>query len=325
MRRLLALALGLCLLAGSVAALELRPAGPSYLPWRICRATLEDEAGMTGPIRVFGLDWKGASSLLFETRDEAWARSRELAFYLDEGVKLLRIEAEGPAGKETIEVDLAAEAAAAPLPGEAELARRGAMRGLDLPFPRLGFGRPPEHYALASTDLEAAAIAATESLFRAPPPAPALLCLGLFVLAAALLASLGPALGRPAPSRRAFLGLAGLALLASLAIVLLLPSRPALYLLRFPETDSGGTMAARLDLTTAALGGYDSLTWEGGRSSHTLAAFSTPGGSSLPLTALVAEGEDCRFSQPPLIVPTEAGFELRASRLTLAWIVHERR
>ncbi len=306
--------------------------GKPFLPWRVNLAVLESEQGIVGRVAVYGSTWQGKTILLFEANEGSWARSVDVAFYLDEDMRYLRFSTGSGEGSRDLELDLsnapATQAGAVP-----ESARRAAIRNLVLPFAHQGIGSAPREYRIGEGDLDDEALAASKALFKSPPPLLPLSLLGVFAFTMALTA------GLPSPKRKPA-AVVALSILASGAVCFLLPSTPSVTIVDFRPANMKGPhprvaaalLAERREESPAiSLTRYaQDLEAPGTGPSSTVAslelvAFSTRNASSIPLDSLSMDmGFDCRFSEAPLVVKTQDGFALRSRRFILGWILHER-
>lgn len=291
----------------------------SFEPYRFARARLACEAGIRGRVGAVGTDWNGGKRLLYEGRNEAWTDSIDLAFYVDEGLKSIEIEADTGAGRQGLSLDLSVPALSQAVPGDAELARRAALRDLPLPFSTPRQARPPAAFALAASGLSDAASQIAAACLCLDPPTAALAALALFIATVSLLAATRR---RMAPGASLAMTL-GLSALAVAAVVMFLPREPRIIIAELPRPLVEGSMpySGDLVLDSGAPDGGSVMRYStsnpGGLSFF---GVSTPGESGVPLSVLEEREGNLVFSSPPAVIAGNGVLELRFERWTTGWL-----
>jgi hypothetical protein len=307
--------------AGTAGA-GLRLSGGSFEPYRFAHARLECEAGILGQVAAVGTDWNGGKRLLYEGQNEAWTESIDLVLYVDEGLKLIEIEADTGNGRQGLSLDLSTLALRTAAPGDAELARRAALRDLPLPFSSPRQARLPATFRLAASGLSDAASQIAASCLCLDPPTWALAALAIFIAAASGLA----AVRRRMPPGASFALTLGLSVLAVAAVVVLLPREPRLIIAELPRPRDGATMPYRGDLVldSGASDGAPVMRYStSDPDSLSFFAVSTPGKSGIPLSVMETREGSFVFSSPPAVFAGSGGLELRFERWTTGWMTGE--
>jgi len=297
----------------------LRLSGGSFEPYRFTHARLECEAGIRGHVEAIGTDWNGGRRLLYEGRNEAWTEAADLVFYVDETLKGIEIEADTGSGRQSLSLDIASLALANAVPDDAELARRAALRDLPLPFSSPRQAKMPAAFRLDASDLSDAASQIAAACFCLDPPTGVLAVLAVFIVAASGLT----AMRRRMPPRASLALTLGLSVLATAAVVIVLPREPRIIIAELPQSRGEGSIShsGELVLDSGASDGgpvMRYLTSDPGNLSFL--AVSTPGKGGIPLSVMEIREGSFVFSSPPAVFSRSGGLGLHFERWTTGWM-----
>lgn len=291
----------------ATASPSLRLEGGPFLPYRVNQAVAVDDEGLFGRLELLGLRWDGRRIPLFRTQVAARSQSVALVFYLDEDIRGLELQSEGPGSNATAALDLAAVGTI----GAEETLLRTRMRGLKPPVHRSPEEYAPGRFVLSGSDLASAGFQASSALFGHAASRVPLLPLGAFVLAVWVIASISPAAGR----RRTILRVvtAATVVTVAIAVVYLAVPKPRLFKVAFPKT---GVVERKTfewpEYTLVVYTGPEAGTVE-------LVGFWAPLGTGIPVADVVPPGARVRFSVPP--IATGEGV-LVSEVFVTGWVVH---